>query len=310
MNDKILTIFGGSGFIAFELVYKLSDHFKEIRVLSRNIEKCKQVKVIKNVDLYLYDPSNTSSFTRYLKDSHVVINTVGILNESRKVTFDDVHFNFVKTLVSKSRENNVAKFIHLSALNADMNGPSKYLQSKGKADDYISSNNDAKFKTVVFRPSIVFGERDSFFNRFNRLLKYIPIFPLACPKSLFSPVYVKDLSNFVVESVLTSQYDNQINNVTGPKNYTFLELIKFILKVTNTKRIIVPLNYTLSYLQAFVFTYLVPGNIFTLDNLKSLQRDNITSDGLKGNTTIEEAVPLYLSKKSNKLDTYRKKAGR
>ena len=171
MNDKILTIFGGSGFIAFELVYKLSDHFKEIRVLSRNIEKCKQIKVIKNVDLYLYDPSNTSSFTRYLKDSHVVINTVGILNESGKITFEDVHFNFVKTLVSKSRENNVAKFIHLSALNADMNGPSKYLQSKGKADDYISSNNDTKFKTVVFRPSIVFGERDSFFNRLNRLLK-------------------------------------------------------------------------------------------------------------------------------------------
>ena len=246
MNDKILTIFGGSGFIAFELVYKLSDHFKEIRVLSRNTEKCKQIKVIKNVDLFLYDPSNTSSFTRYLKDSHVVINTVGILNESGKITFEDVHFNFVKTLVSKSRENNVAKFIHLRALNADMYGPSKYLQSKGKADDYISSNNDSKFKTVVFRPSIVFGERDSFFNRFNRLLKYIPIFPLACPKSLFSPIYVKDLSDFVVESALTSQYDNQVNNVTGPKNYTFLELIKFILKVTNTKRIIVPLNYTLS----------------------------------------------------------------
>ena len=99
MNDKVLTIFGGSGFIASELVYKLSDHFKEIRVLSRNIEKCKQIKVIKNVDLFLYDPSNASSFTRFLKDSHVVINTVGILNESRKMTFDDVHFNFVKTLV-------------------------------------------------------------------------------------------------------------------------------------------------------------------------------------------------------------------
>ena len=189
-------------------------------------------------------------------------------------------------MVNKSRENNVVKFIHLSALNADINGPSKYLQSKGRADDYISSNNDVKFKSVIFRPSIVFGERDSFFNRFKSLLKYIPIFPLACPNSLFSPIYVKDLSNFVVEAVLTSKYDNQINNVTGPKNYTFLELIKFILKVTNTKRIIVPLNYTLSYLQAFGFTYLVPGNIFTLDNLKSLQIDNISSDGLKGKTTI------------------------
>ena len=63
-------------------------------------------------------------------------------------------------------------------------------------------------------------------------------------------------------------------------------------------------------MQAFAFTYFVPGNIFTLDNLKSLQRDNISSDGLKGNTTIEEVVPSYLSKKNNKLDTYRKDAGR
>ena len=109
---------------------------------------------------------------------------------------------------------------------------------------------------------------------------------------------------------MTSKYDNQINNVTGPKNYSFIELIKFIQTVTNTKRIIVPLNYTLSYVQAFGFTYLVPGNIFTLDNLKSLQIDNISSDGLKGKTSIEEIVPSYLSKKNNKLDTYRKNAGR
>ena len=114
----------------------------------------------------------------------------------------------------------------------------------------------------------------------------------------------------MVESVLTSKHDNQIHNVTGPKNYSFIELIKFILKVTNTKRIVIPLNYTLSYLQAFGFTYLIPGNIFTIDNLKSLQIDNISSDGLKGKTSIEEIVPSYLSKKNNKLDTYRKNAGR
>ena len=67
MNDKILTIFGGSGFIASELVYKLTEHFKEIRVLSRNIEKCNHLKVIKNVDVYLYNPSIISSYTVYLK---------------------------------------------------------------------------------------------------------------------------------------------------------------------------------------------------------------------------------------------------
>ena len=190
MNDKI-TIFGGSGFIASELVYKLTEHFKEIRVLSRNIEKCNHLKVIKNVDVYLYNPSIISSYTIYLKDTDIVINTVGILNESRNISFEDVHFNFVKTLVNKSRENSVSKFIHLSALNANVDGPSNYLKTKGKADDFISSCKDSRFKTIIFRPSIVFGEGDSFFNRFNNLLKFIPVFPLAMPKSMFSPIYVK-----------------------------------------------------------------------------------------------------------------------
>ena len=76
MNDKILTIFGGSGFVASELVYKLASHFKEVRVLSRNVEKCNRIKVIKNVEIYLYDPSIISSFTEHLKISDVVINTV------------------------------------------------------------------------------------------------------------------------------------------------------------------------------------------------------------------------------------------
>ena len=272
MKDKILTIFGGSGFIASELVYKLSENFKEVRVLSRNIEECKHVKVLKNVDVFLYDASNISSYTKYLKDTDVVINTVGILNESRKSTFEDVHFNFVKNLVNKSRENNVYKFVHLSALNADQNGPSRYLQSKGKADEYICASNESKFKTVIFRPSIVFGERDSFFNRFNNLLKYIPIFPLACPESMFSPIYVKDLSSFVEESILTDKYDNQSNDITGPKNYSFKELIKYILSITKTKCMVIPLNYTLSYLQAFGFTYIVPGKILqqTILNLFKL----------------------------------------
>ena len=309
MNDQILTIFGGSGFIASELVYKLSPHFKEIHLLSRNTQKCNHLKVVKNVEVYLYDPLIPPSYTNHIKTSDVVLNTVGILNESKKNTFNSVHVEFIKNIVNKSKELNVKKFIHLSALNADENGPSKYLQSKGKADKAISSLSSDKFQTVIFRPSIVFGEKDSFFNRFKQLLYFIPIFPLACPNSMFSPVYVKDLTSFIEISVITDKFDNTIQNVTGPGDYKFIELIYFILQTMKIKRIIIPLNHTLSKLQAFVFNYL-PGNIFTLDNFKSLQKDNISSVGLKGQSSIEEFVPSYLHKKNNKLDTYRKNSGR
>jgi len=309
MNKQILTIFGGSGFIASELVYKLSPHFKEIQLLTRNTQKCNHLKVVKNVEIYLYDPLIPPSYTNHIKISDVVINTVGILNESKKNSFNNIHFEFLKKIANKSKELNVKKFIHLSALNADENGPSKYLQSKGKADKAISALSSDSFQTVIFRPSIVFGEKDSFFNRFKHLLKFIPIFPLACPNSMFSPVYVKDLTSFIEISVITSKFDNTIQNVTGPSNYKFIELIHFILKTMKIKRIIIPLNYTLSKLQAFVFTYL-PGKIFTIDNFKSLQKDNTSEDGLKGQSSIEEFVPSYLVKKNNKLDVYRKNSGR
>ena len=309
MQENTLTIFGGSGFIASEIVYKLSNSFKEIRLLTRNTQACNHLKVIKNIQIHLYDPSNVSSYSIHLNESDTVINTVGILNESRKHSFDDIHFNFVRKIINKSKESSVKKFIQLSALNADENGLSKYLQSKGKADKYISSMSSTSFKTVILRPSIVFGEKDSFFNRFKSLLKLLPVFPLACPNSMFSPIYVKDLTGFIKEASLTDKYDNTIQNVTGPKDYKFIELINFILSTMKIKRLIIPLNYSLSKLQAFAFTYL-PGNIFTLDNFKSLQVDNISTGGLKGTSSIEEFVPPYLDNKPTKLDTYRKDSGR
>ena len=309
MQGNILTIFGGSGFIASEIVYKLSKSFKEIRLLTRNTQACNHLKVIKNIQIHLYEPSNVSSYSMHVNESDIVINTVGILNESRKQSFEDIHFDFVRKIINKSKESSVKKFIQLSALNADESGLSKYLQSKGKADKYISSMSSTSFKTVIFRPSIVFGEKDSFFNRFKNLLKLLPVFPLACPNSMFSPIYVKDLTGFIKEASLTDKYDNTIQNVTGPKDYKFIELINFILSTMKIKRLIIPLNYSLSKLQAFAFTYL-PGNIFTLDNFKSLQVDNISTGGLKGTSSIEEFVPPYLDKKTTKLDTYRKDSGR
>jgi NADH dehydrogenase len=242
-------------------------------------------------------------------DSDIIINSIGILNETRKDKFNDIHYEFLKKIINKSKESSVKKFIQISALNADPNGGSRYLQSKGNADKYISSITSDTFKTVILRPSIVFGEKDQFFNRFKNLLMFLPIFPLACPGSMFSPVYVKDLAGFVEQAVLNNIHDNTIKNVTGPKDYKFIELINFIKSTMKIRRLIIPLNYSLSKLQALFFTYL-PGNIFTLDNFKSLQKDNISIDGLKGSSTIEEIVPNYLYNVDKKLDVFRKTSGR
>ena len=121
MAKRVLTLFGGSGFIASEIIYRLHTHFDEVRILTRNTAKCNSIKVIKNVEVYLYDPSVPSTFTEHLKESGVVINTVGILNESKKHSFDSIHYMLAKRIADFSKKNGVNKLIHLSALNADTN---------------------------------------------------------------------------------------------------------------------------------------------------------------------------------------------
>ena len=110
MQGNILTIFGGSGFIASEIVYKLSKSFKEIRLLTRNTPACNHLKVIKNIQIHLYEPSNVSSYSMHVNESDIVINTVGILNESRKQSFDDIHFEFVRKIILITLSNSCQEY--------------------------------------------------------------------------------------------------------------------------------------------------------------------------------------------------------
>ena len=193
------------------------------------------------------------------------------------------------------RLNNIERFLHISSLNADLNAPSDYLQTKGMAEKYLLGTTSQYTNVTIFRPSVVFGENDSFFNRFAKILKYIPIFPLACPQAKFSPVYVDDLVDLIISSIYDSEKYNSKIDVTGPKNYTFQQIIKFTCNSLGIKRLIIPLNDTFSKIQAYIFDKL-PGKLFTIDNYKSLQVDSISEQGYKGNISIEDIVPMYLKK--------------
>ena len=188
-----------------------------------------------------------------------------------------------------------------------MNAPSKYLHTKGMAEDYLLNTTSKFTRVTIFRPSIVFGENYSFFNRFNKLLKFLPFLPLACPNSKFQPIYVSDLTDFMISTINDPEHYNSKIDVVGPKIYSFLELINHLI-ITKRKRLIIPLNNLLSKIQAHVFQRL-PGKIFTIDNYNSLQLESTSNQGYKGHSTVEEIVPKYLVTKS-KIDFYRKSSGR
>jgi len=307
-----IIILGGTGFIGSQLSAKLSPLCDKIFVLTRNIEANKDLKLIPNLEIIQANVLDERSLNAMFSGSDIVINTVGILNEfGRDNTFNNLHYELTKKISNAIKLNKVKRYLHISSLNADPRATSKYLITKGLAENYIRDYTDSFCNTTIFRPSIVFGEDDSFFNKFSTILRFSPVFPLACPNSKFMPIYVNELTDFMVSTISDNTTYGQKIDVTGPNEYTFRQLIDITLEALKIRRLIIPLNYTLSKLQAAIFQRL-PGKLFTLDNFLSLQTDSCSTKGFKGKLTVEDIVPGYLnfSLKQKHFENLRKKSGR
>ena len=307
-----ITILGGTGFIGSQLCAKLSPLCDKIHVLTRNTEANKDLKLIPNLEIIQANVLDDRTLNSMFASSDIVINTIGILNESgRDNTFYNLHYELTKKVSNAIKINKVKRYLHISSLNADPRAISQYLITKGLAENYIRDNTNNFCNTTIFRPSIVFGEDDSFFNKFSTILKFLPVFPLACPDSKFMPIYVNELTDFMVSTIPDNKTYGQKIDVTGPNEYTFRQLIDITLKALKIRRLIIPLNYTLSKLQAVIFQRL-PGKLFTLDNFLSLQTDSCSNEGFKGKLALEDIVPGYLnfSLKQKHIENLRKKSGR
>ena len=307
-NLNKIVILGGTGFIGSELAVKMSKLSQTVVVLTRNIETNKDLKLIPNIELVACNIHDERSLRENFKNTDVVVNAVGILNEFDDNSFKLLHYLLIKKISAAMRVNKVNRLLHISSLNADIRAKSEYLRTKGKAEDYLLSETKDFCNVTIFRPSIVFGDNDAFFNKFAKILRFSLVFPLACHNSKFMPVYIGDFTDFIISTVSSTNTYNTKINVTGPKEYTFREIIETTLRILKIKRIVIPLNNTMSKIKAYIFQRL-PGKIFTMDNFKSLQVDSISTDGFKGTTSIEDIVPRYLNIDDSFKDL-RKKSGR
>ena len=307
-----IVILGGSGFIGAQLATKLSPVSEKIIIPTRDIESNSDLKMIPNLEIVQQDVKDERTINMLFDNADLVINTIGILNElDDDNSFDIIHYQLTKRISSALNENKVKRYLHISSLNADPRSIGKYLKSKGKAEEYLLSETSSFCNVTIFRPSIVFGECDSFFNKFATLLKIFPIFPLACPHSKFMPVYVEDLTDCMIDTIGNIKTYNTKIDVTGPNEYTFRELIEHTLQALKIKRVIIPLNNFLSKIQAHVFQNL-PGKLFTMDNYQSLQFDSCSDDGFKGSSSLEDIIPQYLNikTKQRRFEKLRKRSGR
>jgi NADH dehydrogenase len=128
--------------------------------------------------------------------------------------------------------------------------------------------------TTVFRPSVIFGRGDSFLTLFARLVRKLPVIPLACPHARFQPVFVEDVARAFVEALANPATFGQAYDLCGPRRYTLHELVQFVAKLEGRRPLILPLSNRLSYWNAWLLEHL-PGRLMTRDNYYSMQVDNV-----------------------------------
>ncbi len=315
MSNKTITILGATGYVGVQLAARLNARNYNIKALTRRKCRHNKLMVLSNVTIIEADTHDQAVLEQHFAGSDAVINLIGVLNEEGKTThtFQNAHVELAKKTVNACKSVGVKRLLHMSALNADAEkGSSEYLKTKGRGEAAVFEAAGEAVAVTAFRPSVIFGAEDSFFNRFAGLLKLLPVFPLACGNSKLAPVFIGDVCDRIVESLEDNSTVGKSINLVGPKEYTLGDLVGYTARVAGIDKKIIMLPEWAAKLQAKVMGF-IPGKPFTMDNYDSLQTDSTCDDeDAKQKTSIEAVVPGYIgmNDRNHRFQSYRTHAKR
>ena len=300
-NQKIVGIFGAGGFLGKHLMRRLTRLDYRIKVGTRSPYLKGYLKPLGNpgqIELFktnIFDPADVKEV---LTNCDLVINLVGILYETKKQKFQQIHSQFPSLLSEMCNELGVKKIVHISALGVKENHKSQYMHSKLQGENNIQ--NIFK-KSIILRPSVIFGPDDKFFNTFASLAQFSPAIPLiGGGKTKFAPIYVENVANAIVKVLELNNTEPKIYELGGPKNYSFKELMEILLIEIKKKRFLIPIPFSVAKFQSY-FLQMLPNPLLTLDQVEMLKYNNIVSGdyptlkdlGITG-TPIQSILPKYI----------------
>jgi NADH dehydrogenase len=296
MKRQRACIIGGTGVVGRHLLTRLRDAGYHCLVPTRRAFRHRDLKLYPDVELR--EIAEAADYEELFAGCDLVVNLAGILNETGNARFQTVHVDLVRHVVAAAEAVGVPRLLHMSALHADaVRGSSAYLCSKGEGEDIA---HGARLAVTSFRPSVIFGRGDSFFNRFRGLLDMAPGFvPLACPQAQFAPVWVDDVAQAMVRSIDDERTIGGRYDLCGPRVLTLKELLAYTAKRLGKRVWILGLDDQRSQLMARILGKL-PGAPITLDNYRSMQTPSVCDEhngllqlGIHP-TDIDTIVPTYL----------------
>lgn len=303
--SRLVTVFGGSGFIGRHLTQVLAKRGWRVRAavrrpdLAGHLQPLGAVGQIHAVQANLRYPD---SVARAVEGADAVVNLVGILHEGGRQTFSAVQAQGPRIVAEAAAKAGVACLVQMSAIGADPHSAADYARSKAAGE---AGALGAFPGAVILRSSIVFGPEDQFFNRFASMARFMPFLPLiGGGETKFQPVYVGDVAEAIARALEGRTKPGTTYELGGPDVKSFRALMEYILEVTGRSRPLVPVPFAIARLQASVLEML-PAPLLTVDQVRMLETDNVVSAAAQADrrtfaglgispATIESVVPSYL----------------
>ena len=304
--SKLVTIYGGSGFVGRYIARRMAKEGWRVRVAVRNPNEALFVKpygVVGQVEPVFCNVRDDKSVAASMNGADAVVFCVGVLEETGRNTFEAVQAEAAGRVARLAAEHGVGRLVHISAIGADSNSQSEYARTKAKGE----ANVRAVFPgAVILRPSIIFGSEDNFFNRFASMTRFGPVLPVVGGDTKFQPVWVDDVAQAAVKGVL-GQVAAGTYELGGPDVMTFRELMGVMLRVIRRRRLVINLPFGIAKIVAGLAGVVQGMSLgivkapITEDQVKNLRSDNVVAEDAKGfseigivPTDMEAVLPDYL----------------
>ena len=309
-----ITLFGGSGFVGNALTAQLINAGHRVTIPTRNREHVKNAAMQPNVSIVQTTSFDDATLARLVSGADAVINLIGILHERKAGDFLRVHRDLTQRIVNACSAANVKRYLHMSALGAAVDGPSKYQQSRGESEAVVRAS---KLEWTMFAPSVIFGQGDSFLTMFAKIMPLMPpLMPMMTPRTSarFQPVWVQDVARAVVATLTEPSTIGQRYELGGPNVFTLGEILKHVRTRIGRSPWQTPVFSTpppFGFLQAMALEFVPGGPLMSRDNLRSMSVDNVTTQQWPAfvkqiPAAMDAITPTYLGDVPDAYARYRK----
>ncbi|MBX4335302.1 complex I NDUFA9 subunit family protein [Bartonella raoultii] len=291
-HPKLITVFGGSGFVGRHVVETLTKRGYRVRIAVRHPQKAYymlQVGDVGQTQMLKTDIKHRASVVRALLGADGAVFLPGSLTQADQSNFKKTQIDGTKNVSELAAQAGIP-LIYMSALVADQNASFLYARIKSMGEKIV---HDTHPQAIIMRPSVIFGPEDCFFNTLANLSCFLPIIPLfGGGQSKLQPVYVGDIAEFVARALEGRVISGKDYDLGGPQIITFQDALEKIFKVIRRKKTTLSMPLSIGLLIGGILGTLgklplVP-KLVTADQIRFLQVDNIVSqEALKNSYTLE-----------------------